>query len=170
MNIIDLTNRKFPNNRTDFRKELTNLFLNEEPGNGRGNLASRYKYITKIVGKSEIYLQRPAQFNNGFDFTLNVSGINFNPSGRRTTRPTHNDIIRDLLLKKKGNENLYNELRIQIGRIYDCQVPEITSFSFDVGLSSEILLECIKWLFAEQDITYWNYSGREMFYRGIISA
>ena len=168
MNIINLTNHKFSYNRVDFRKELISLFLDETSGTGKGELTSRYRYIVKIVGKNEIYLQRPAQFNNGFDFTLNVSGINFNPNGRSTTRPTHGNIIEDLYSKKGGNENLYNELRVQIDRIYDCQEPIRLNFDFGIGLNSEILLECIKWLFAEQDVTYWNYSGRAMFYSGIL--
>jgi len=167
MNIIDLTNRVFPNNRIDFRRELVNLFLEEEPGTGREEFTSKYQYIVKVVGANEVYLKRPAQFNNGFDFTLNVSGINFNPNGKATTRPTHGNIIEDLQSKKEANENLYNALRVQIDRIYDCQEPTNLFFDFGVGLHSEVLLECIKWLFAEQDVTYWNYSGRAMFYAGI---
>ena len=170
MNIINLTNHEFSNNRVNFRKELINLFLEETSGTGKGELTSRYKYIVKVVGKNEIYLQRPAQFNNGFDFTLNVSGLNFNPKGRATTRPTHDNILEDLHLKKEVNENLYNELRIQIDRIYDCQESIRLNFDFGIGLDSEILLECIKWLFAEQDVTYWNYSGRAMLYNGILDV
>jgi hypothetical protein len=166
-NTVTLANHEFSNNRIAFRKELINLFLNEESGNGKGELASRYKYVVKTVGENTIYLRRPAQFNNGFDFTLNVSGKNFNPNGRATTRPTHGYIIEDLRLKKGVNEDLYNELRIQIDRIYNCQKPTRLTFDFRVGLHSEILLECIKWLFAEQDVTYWNYSGRAMFYNEI---
>lgn len=168
MNIINLTTHKFQNNRAGFRKELVNLFLDEKEGTGKGKHTSRYKYIVKVVGHNEIYLQRPAKFNNGFDFTLNVSGINFNPKGRTTTRPTHSNILDDLSLKKEANENLYNELRIQIDRVYTMQEPTRLNFDFEVGLNSEILLECIKWLFAEQDVTYWNYSGRAMFYGGIL--
>lgn len=169
MSIINLTNHKFSNNRIDLRKELVNIFLNETPGIGKGKLASRYKYVVKIVDKNEVYLQRPAQFNNGFDFTLNVSGINFNPNGRATTRPAHKNIIEDLCLKKNTNGNLYNKLRTQIDSIYACQEPTKLNFDFGVGLHSEILLECLKWLFAEQDITYWNYSGRVKLYHWIIS-
>ena len=168
MNIINLTNHKFSYYRVDFRKELINFFLDETPGTGSGELTSQYRYIVKVIDENEIYLQRPAQFNNGFDFTLNVSGINFNPNGRATTRPTHDNILEDLYSKKKVNENLYNELRVQIDRIYGCQEPIRLNFNFGIGLNSEILLECIKWLFAEQDVTYWNYSGRAMFYSGIL--
>lgn len=166
---IDLTNYPFSSERAIFRSQLINHFLNESPGTGKGEGVSKYKYLVKRVGEHEIYLNRPAQFNNGFDFTLNVSNINFNPNGRTTTRPTHQNILDDLANKKESNETLYNAMLIEIERIYNCQTPQNFIFEFNLGLNSEILLECIKWLFAEQDVTYWNYSGRAMFYSGIIN-
>ncbi|MFV0225910.1 hypothetical protein OBJ96_12535 [Empedobacter falsenii] len=78
MNTIDLTTFIFPNNRVEFRKKLINLFLDEKPGTGKGNLSSRNHYRIKIINNHEVYLRRPAQLNNGLDFTLNVSNINFN--------------------------------------------------------------------------------------------
>jgi len=167
MNIVNITNHIFPNDRAQIRKEIINLFLDENPGTGREELTSKYRYITKVVGNNEVYLNRPAQFNNGFDFTLNVSNINFNPNGRATTRPTHQNIFDDLSIKKQANPELYLKLIGQIDKIYDCQTTINLVLDFGVGLNSEILLECIKWLFVEQDVTYWNYSGRSMFYGGI---
>ncbi len=167
MEIISLVNHVFSSNRAEIRNEIINIFLAENPGTGKNELTSRYRYITKVIGNHEVYLSRPAQFNNGFDFTLNVSNINFNPNGRATTRPTHQNIYDDLILKKETNPNLYFDLRTQIDKIYKCEEPTQTKFDFGVGLNSEILLECIKWLFIEQDVTYWNYSGRAMFYGGI---
>ena len=67
INIIDLTNRQFSLDRASFRKELINLFLDEIPGTGKGDDTSKYRYIVKRIGKQEVYLSRPAQFNNGFD-------------------------------------------------------------------------------------------------------
>lgn len=175
MNIIDLTKRKFSNNRFELRKEIINIFLEESPGTGKGCLASRNKYTVKNIGENQVYLQRPAQFNNGFDFTLNVSGINFNDNyyndksklKRSTTRPSHEHIYADLRSKKEENLQLYKELLEQINKIYNCQEPNKTKFDFISGYKSEVVLECVKWLLIEQDITYWHYSGRAMFYEGI---
>ena len=164
---VDLTKHTFKNDRSELRKEIINIFMNEVPGTGKGELTSKYNYIVMKKGDKEVYLKRPAQFNNGFDFTLNVSNINFNPNGRATSRPTHGNIIDDLILKKQTNASLYNELKIQIEKIYNCLNPDKADFNFRIGIDSEILLECIKWLFVEQDVTYWNYSGRAMFYSGI---
>lgn len=170
MNIIDLSNNQFPNDRALFRKQLIGFFLEESPGTGKGENTSKYKYIVKIINNNEVYLNRPAQFNNGFDFTLNVSNINFNIDGRATTRPTHQNILDDLAAKKNENLNLYSLLMSQITNIFNCQNPSTSTFSFVTGYPTEIILECIKWLFAEQDVTYWNYSGRQMFYESILEV
>lgn len=175
MNIIDLTNHVFPTNREGLRRELIGMFLNEVPGENRYELASRNRYLIKHIGDNTIYLQRPAQFNNGFDFTLNVSNINFNVGylnekgnqKRATTRPSHEHMIDDLYWKKEENPELYLIFKQQIDRIYNCEIPERVAFEFETGYNSEIILECLKWLFAEQDITYWHYSGRRMFYEAI---
>lgn len=169
MTKIDLTKHIFSSDRSLMRKEIIKLFLEEKPGTGRGDLTSRYQYVVLKKKEHEVYLKRPAQFNNGFDFTLNVSNINFNKSGRATTRPTHGNIIDDLKLKKQSNKSLFQELVNQIDKIYNCELADKKQFDFEIGLDSEILLECIKWLFIEQDVTYWNYSGRAMFYSGIKS-
>jgi hypothetical protein len=170
MGKVDISKIKFSNDRNDLRKEIINTFLNENPGTGKGNLTSRYQYVTKVLDDGrEVYLSRPANFNNGFDFTLNVSGTNFNKGlGKRaSTRPTHDNIFQDLRNKKKENLNSFKLLQTQIDLIYNCQNPAQTKFDFKSGHPSELILECIKWLFVEQDVTYWNYSGRTMFYGGI---
>ena len=169
MNIVDLSNHQFPNNRDLLRKELIGFFLNEIPGTGKDFNTSKYRYIVKRINGSEVFLSRPAQFNNGFDFTLNVSGINFNIGGRATTRPTHQNILDDLLSKKTENLTLYSSFLVEITNIYNCLEPTAVNFPFTSGYATEIILECIKWLFAEQDVTYWNYSGRAMFYNGILA-
>lgn len=172
MNIIDITNLSPTLNRVALRKKIIAIFLDENPGTGKKELTSRYRYVTKILRNgSEVYLSRPANFNNGFDFTLNVSDTNFNSNiknKRATTRPTHGNIYSDLKRKKKENPKLYSKLIAQINLLYNCQAPTKIDFNFKTGHSTELILECIKWLFAEQDVTYWNYSGRAMFYGGIM--
>lgn len=170
LTVIDLTTHHFPNDRILLRQELINLFLQEQPGTGKGDLASRYRYVIKIIGNNEIYWSRPANLNNGFDFTLNVSNINFNIGGKRSsTRPKHEHVLDDLRLKKQTNLPLYNKFIKEIEKIYICQPPINVNFNFGVGYNSEIILECIKWLFAEQDVTYWYYSGRAMLYERILA-
>jgi len=58
-----------------------------------------------------------------------------------------------------------------IARVYNCEEPdEVLSGSnlkFNSGATIELLLKLLKWLFIEQDMTYWSYDGREMLKRGI---
>ena len=163
MNRVDLRTFNFSNSRKELRSEVINLFLTEEPGTGKGDLCSKYEYITKTLNCNEnVLLKRPAQFNNGFDFTVHVSNINFNVGGRVTTRPTHQNILDDLLSKKVDDNDKYQLLLIQISLIYNCLEPTTVNIAFVKGYDVDLLLECIKWLFIEQDVTYWNYSGRNM--------
>lgn len=173
MNIVDLTNQNFSQNRSAIRKEIITIFLEEKPGKGKSEKISKYRYVTKILPDGrEIYLNRPANFNNGFDFTLNVSHTNFNQhikDKRASTRPTHGNIYDDLVEKRVEDTILYDELWNQIELIYSCKLPTNDKLNFKSGHSTELILECLKWLFIEQDVTYWNYSGRAMLYESIRS-
>ncbi|GAB7258299.1 hypothetical protein [Polaribacter sp. OB-PA-B3] len=174
MTEIDLTKKKFSNDRSEIRKEIINIFLDEKPGTGKGNETSKYDYITKVLKNGcKVYLRRPAQFNNGFDFTLNVTDTNFN-SGikdkRSTTRPAHGHIIDDLKAKLNEDRELYTSLFKQVTNLYNCKTLTNDNFDFKTGHSTELILECIKWLFIEQDVTYWNYSGRTMFYNALLEV
>lgn len=166
---VNISSFKFSHDRKELRKQVINLFLDEDPGTGTGSYCTKYEYITKTLLSGEnVFLKRPAQFNNGFDFTVHVSNINFNIGGRYTTRPTHQNIIDDLSSKKEKNKAQYQQLITQIDLIYNCLEPEITDFDFKIGFDVDLLLECVKWLFVEQDVTYWNYSGRNMLYQAIL--
>ena len=167
MNEIDLTNNDFPFDRTELRKSIINIFLDELPGTGKGDLCSKYEYIVYKGNNNVVYLKRPAQFNNGFDFTIHVKGINFNPN-RYTTRPTHQNIFDDLKNKKIEDPKMYEDLMIEIENIFNVLSFDLTNINFISGIPTDILCETIKWLFVEQDVTYWNFSGRNMFYNGIL--
>lgn len=167
MTYINLCEYDFANNRVNLRKQIINIFLEENPGTGKGANCSRYEYTMYANNTHAVYLKRPAQFNNGFDFTIHVTNINFNPNGKRTNRPTHGNILDDLSQKQTENPELYLRLIEEITKIYNCQEYSLEGLVFETGLSLDILCETIKWLFVEQDVTYWNYSGRAMFYNAI---
>lgn len=175
MNIVDLTKYPFSLDRTLFRKEVVDIFLAEPPGTGTGILATKTRYIVNKLNNHDVFLSRPAQLNNGLDFTLNVSNIDFNhgllnaegKKKRKTTRPSHSHIIDDLKCKKNENPSLYKSFEAEIDLIYQVKKRSTNVFPFTKGHDSEVILECIKWLFLEQDITYWHNSGRAMFYKSI---
>lgn len=166
-------NKSFSNNgtRNSIRQAVVLEFLGEEPGEGNGDLASKYIYYVETLSDgNRIYLQRPAQLNKGFDFIIKVENIQFREKGALKYAPSHNNIIDDLTNKKRENCNEYIKLFDYIEKVFNCNEIEeqwFEEFTFKTGKSVEIILKTIKWLFIEQDITYWNYSGRNMLMNGI---
>ncbi len=158
--------------RDKVRMAVVNELSKEAPGNGGGSLASRYTYYVETLRNGDrVYLRRPANLHNGFDFVVCVENCNFNPTGRKRNYPTHDDIINDLKSKKAEDRLNYGKLFELIKRVYNCQsVPQTEMMlNFTNGYSSELIIKTIKWLFIEQDIRYWNYSGRDMLWNRIKS-
>ena len=75
-----------------------------------------------------------------------------------------------LINKKAGNPTEFIRLRELFDKRYTCvQISnsEYLQFSFKSGHSIEVIFKSLKWLFIEQDITYWNRSGGAMLYNGL---
>lgn len=155
--------------RISMRENLINTFLQENPGNGTGDNASRYQYNVEQFGNYEIFLKRPTRLNKGFDFTVNIYGLFFKKN-RRYSTPTHQDIIDALTNCKINFPHIYPSIAQKLQQIYDCEQVSLASsgavFSDYANNKHpiEIILLAVKWLFMEQDCAYWNYSGRAMFY------
>ena len=76
-------------------------------------------------------------------------------------------LLEDLEIKKKENSKDFSKLIDAINRVWNCEEPDsvlddLKSVEFKKGLPVGMLLKILKWLFIEQDITYWNYDGRGM--------
>jgi hypothetical protein len=158
-------------NRTSIREEVTRLFLAEQAGTGTGNLSSKAEYTVDSIPDThyKIVIKRPATLNKGFDFTVNVTGLRFKV-GRNCSTPSHNDIILALKSAQRNASQNYQNINSIINDIYNCNFYDgtiSTGILFTDYLRNqhpiEIVLLAIKWLFIEQDITYWNWSGRNMF-------
>ena len=163
------------NTREDYHKQLIMLFLEEQHGNSEEWNYYDYFVETGKNGK-RIYLHRPAYKNKGMDFEVRVEDYQFRygkygnviSSGNR---PSHSEIWNDVHDKVVGNPVDGIKLKALITKIYNCEEPkeeEIEACHFTEGLSLDLLLYTIKWLFIEQDMTYWNQSGREMNYNGLM--
>ena len=158
--------------RNSIRKSVINQFAKETPGTGTGDLATRYEYVVRLLANGKrIILTRPANRKNGFDFLIRVEGLDFsNGTGNMRDYPKHEEIINDLLLKKRNQPKLYKDLFQYICDTYDCNLiddKKLTAMTFSRGFSAEMIVHVIKWFFIEQDIRYWNYSGRGMFMKGV---
>lgn len=153
--------------RNEVRMRVIEAFSRELSGTGRGEDATWYTYYVETLDTGDrVYLQRPANLHNGFDFLVCVENTNYAVEGqRRRNFPKHDDLIYDLQLKKQENPELYTRLYELIRRVYNCEdvcEAEYIDISFHEGLPVDHILKTIKWLFIEQDIRYWNYSGRNM--------
>lgn len=158
------------NDRNAVRMAVVEELSKEVPGEGKEAQASRYTYyVEKLSNGNRIYLRRPANLHNGFDFIVCVENYNFNPSGRKRNYPTHDDIIQELRIKKQENKSKYEILFSVINKVFRCErvTEDEMIIDFDNGCSTEMIVKILKWLFIEQDIRYWNYSGRNMLWNAI---
>lgn len=159
--------------RNEVRMRVVDLLSKEMAGEGRGELASRYKYyVERLSDGRRIFLSRPAFMHNGFDFVVRVEGMNFAREGRRRDAPSHEDMFLDLQEKKEQSLDGYKRLYALLRQVYTCQDVSddiMRGVQINVGMPAEMILKAFKWLFIEQEIRYWNYSGRDMLWQGVPS-
>lgn len=163
--------------RIEARREIVELFLNEQCGTGKGELSSKYEYTVEKYDNLSITLKRPAPLNKGFDFIVHIYGMYFK-STRRHTNPSHNDIIKTLQgIKTLVSIQQYEYIKNSIKNVYNLQEFDISSiediFFIDCDNNQRpvaIIILAIKWLFIEQDVTYWNWSGRAMLMNGLVET
>jgi hypothetical protein len=95
------------------------------------------------------------------------TGEGDNASG---SHPSHKDVTDDLKKKKEENPLEFESVMLLIQRLYACEQvsdEEMRRLKFTIGHPIELILKVIKWMFIEQDVTYWNWSGREMLFTRI---
>ncbi len=165
------------NSREDYHKQLIMLFLEEKHGTSKEWNYYDYYVETGKDGK-RIYLHRPAYKNKGMDFEVRVEDYQFRYGKYGNVistgnRPSHPEIWNDVNAKVAENPEGGYKLKELITQVYNCEEPNedvINSCRFTTGLPLDLLLYTIKWLFIEQDMTYWNQSGREMNYNGLMKV
>jgi len=158
--------------RQEVRMRLVKVFSKEAPGKGKGDLASCYSYYVETLSDgNRIFLKRPTNLHNGFDFLICVENYNFASSGKRKRNyPEHDDILKDLQKKKKADSKMYKRFYSILEKVYTChdiEEAEYKNIRFSQGFPTDMILKTLKWFFIEQDIRYWNYSGRGMLWSEI---
>lgn len=157
--------------RDEIRRHVIGCFLSEDPGTGKGEKCSQYIYEVERLNGRSIVLKRPAFLNKGVDFTVHVEGVQFRTRGPSRDMPSHSDIVNDLKAKQAHSPERYPLIQRLIIALYDCRDVDLQTCeegSIQAGLlSTPEVLMAIKWLFIEQDVTYWNWSGRAMLLGGL---
>lgn len=166
------------NSREEARRKVVLEFLDEKFGTGTGDLTSKYEYTVETFDNYNVVLKRPTQLNKGFDFIVYTPGIYYKVGDkRRHQNPSHQDIIQILTkVKNEIGEKKYEIIKKLIGHIFSLRpfdIEMIRGINFKDYDGKEhplaILLLAIRWLFMEQDITYWNTSGRAMLMNGLLA-
>lgn len=143
--------------------------MEEEPGRGNGDLTSFYTYeVETLADGKRVLLERPAFLNKGFDMEIHVTDMDF--ENRKPTMPTHGNMLDDLEEKLAENPEEFEKVKNIIDRLYQCETvtnEEMRALNFKTGYPIEMVLKVIKWMFIEQDVTYWSWSGRNKLYSGI---
>jgi|BioPla2DNA2_1021312.scaffolds.fasta_scaffold14063_5 hypothetical protein len=159
--------------RIGIRNSVVQLFLKELPGHGRQNLATKYTYLVETFDNIKIVIKRPTM-NYGFDFTIHTN-LELFSLGRDNTRPTHDEAINALLYCKENYPDEYDFVERQLIDLFNCDTLTVTNNNIGHFLDRDnvlrpiqIILLVIKWFFIEQDVHYWNYSGRNMFYKVLL--
>lgn len=121
--------------------------------------------VDELDNGASIFLIRPAWLNKGYDFKVCVDGWDesANPA------PSHSEIYSDLYWKREQDDtDSFEALCEAVLDIHEGASPKTVlnrysdDFDFSVGRTPEALLKPLPWLFIEQDVRYWNYTGRNM--------
>jgi hypothetical protein len=118
---------------------------------------------------------RPTR-SHGLDFEVRVEGFESATRESKSERPSHEDVFHDLKSKTKARRDLEDDLFSAICDVYDCKEPKEIIVqrpglrNLTAGLPIDKILRIIKWLFIEQDMTYWLGTGRNMLMCGIENA
>jgi hypothetical protein len=156
--------------RNVVRMRVVEEFAKEPAGKGKHELSTRRIYKVENLNDGRfLYLQRPANLHNGFDFLICADGVQTDKKKPFDKAPAHTDMVQDLQSKKEASPKEYQKLKTLMQKIFECydvSDEEISDVYFDTGYSVKLTLSIIKWMFIEQDIRYWNYSGRSMLWNG----
>ncbi len=133
-------------------------------------LRHTYRYdVETLSDGSMIYLTRPTRLNKGADFVVCCEGFTRYKNGRDRP-PKHGDLDSALAALVAASPAHRVEILTALRRIWECSdsaavVSALALYATNVAAERALLLA--KWLFIEQDVTYWTESGRHMLRGGL---
>jgi len=161
LTVIDVDMRL--TDRARIREEMLVYWMREQPGTHTVRNCYRYNVETLSDGSS-IYLMRPTRLNKGCDFVIHCENfLKFKNGNPRP--PRQGTLIDELDILTAVSVQHKEEILTALRRVWDCEnvntvVADLKLFQGNV--QAERALKLAKWLFIEQDVTYWTESGRHM--------
>jgi hypothetical protein len=165
--------RSFSGTRDKIRRDLAAAFLDERPGSE--DESHQYMYIVeKAAGGLNVLLVRPTWLNKGFDFEIRVPECSFRgKKGSWSARPSHDNLCSILHAVQAVHPKRFSSVQDGVRQAFACEdygksvaecadipILEIEDMRGDAAADIAILIA--RWMFIEQDITYWTRSGRHM--------
>ena len=153
--------------REETRKKVLEAWIKEDAG------AGQYRYDVEICRDgSRIYLLRPGRLNKGCDFVI-VSENYLKFKNGNDKPPQHKDVFELLNSFCSGNRLIADAMKQVIRKVYNCAKPDeaLAEFPALQNLSNcvaERSIKLIKWMWIEQDVTYWTGQGRAMLCKHLV--
>lgn len=136
---------------------------------GEEQAGQQYRYFAETFSDGKrLYLERPGQLNQGCDFVIFLEDcFLFNNGNDRP--PSHQDLFADLAAKREQLSDADWALALEaIRAVHALKPPPALDLPECAGtLDYPRLLALCCWFFLEQDLTYWNGTGRDMLWEAI---
>ncbi|MBM4366436.1 MAG: hypothetical protein FJ102_09485 [Deltaproteobacteria bacterium] len=154
--------------RAGVRAEVLAAWIEELPGTPSERNTYRYD-VEFLSDGGRVYLRRPAWKNKGADFVVYCEGFTRYKNGNDAP-PSHGDLQSAMRRVAARSPSHRAELLLALRRIWDCEASGVVLADLNLlrrDADAERALLVAKWLFIEQDVTYWTESGRHMLRRGL---
>ncbi len=152
--------------RENIREKVLRTWIKEDPGVGK------YRYdVETCQDGSKIYLLRPGALNKGCDFAIVSEGF-LKYKNKNAKPPKHSDVF-ELIKNAIGSDLQIGRDFLEVAReVYEGTSPNIAlskyeSMKNDPDCKFERAVKLLKWMWIEQDVTYWVGQGRQMLWKGL---
>lgn len=167
-NHTHLTLKLAAHDRAGMRAELFQHWVNEQPGTP--SVTNTYRYdVETLRDGSLVYLTRPTRLNKGADFKILCENFLKYKNGNDKP-PSHHHLTEEIDKAAAPSHAHKKEILHALQRVWECDPSDniISSLNLLHGnMQAERTILLAKWLFIEQDVTYWTESGRHRLMAGL---